>query len=585
MPHTRYGHLVSPINRLPVELLSYIFTIGAHVHDTDGAVLRPRLYDSRHEISPCLSYSPSFPYLVASVSTHWRQIALTTPQLWSKICLTVQDVAGDLSFESDDSHSLGYWALYRHLSRSSGYPLDILIDARDPDWDFSEYDISTAGRTPFADDDPTDDYIHPFSVAHMQLALNILLPHFPRCRSLAILTDRWAPMHTALQCLGSSDYLLASNASCAPLLERLVLMRCNEFASYSPNFMPRELRAPTFLPFGGLPIQPRNPSEPVKALPRLRYLTLSGVHVPWSLLPDLLPHPLSPSDNTGLHVLELSYHSSEVRQSNTEFFAALRRCPRLEDLTIRLSGPKRDSDRVGLRENGVVSLPHLTALTLGYDDSLAAIEILRQLDAPNLQMLTLEDASYPTAEDYQDSGPLLAFCSAGTHQSQHLASRPVFPQLDTATLHGVKASRDAFRMFFGSCAKLRALTLAHTALSANRALRPRAEHCPCPMLTALSIHGTSQAMDPSLGVTLATRAGCGAPLRNVRLEAEQSVALALDDVVGEEDKYGQTITRLVTEYQTASYYSQALEGAVQENRDAEERPTAPTARWTQFYTS
>ena len=45
------------------------------------------------------------------------------------------------------------------------------------------------------------DYQHPFRVEHMHHVLNVLLPHVRRFRSLAILTDRWAPMQTALDCL------------------------------------------------------------------------------------------------------------------------------------------------------------------------------------------------------------------------------------------------------------------------------------------------------------------------------------------------------------------------------------------------
>ena len=108
--------------------------------------------------------------------------------------------------------------------------------------------------SPYIDD--LYDYTHPFRVEHMHHVLNILLPHVRRFRSLAILTDRWAPMHTALDCLSMEmpSFVSAPQPlpSSLPLLETLVLMRCNEFVSYHAEFSPTDRKDPAYLPFSAL---------------------------------------------------------------------------------------------------------------------------------------------------------------------------------------------------------------------------------------------------------------------------------------------------------------------------------------------
>ena len=89
----------SPIDRLPVELISYIFSLS-----------------SDHT-------------LFTQVNKRWRTIALSTSALWTNICITIRDLNGPLLHTN-------HITKYLTLSRKS--PLNILIDARDPDWDFTE---------------------------------------------------------------------------------------------------------------------------------------------------------------------------------------------------------------------------------------------------------------------------------------------------------------------------------------------------------------------------------------------------------------------------------------------------------------
>ncbi|OJT03154.1 hypothetical protein TRAPUB_6261 [Trametes pubescens] len=134
----------APIARLPVELLSYVFLLGAHTPDADDAEVEEdgpesssggdrSAHDGKEDISPCISSSSTPPDVFAAVNRHWREVALGTPQLWSRLCVTI----GDLTRSGE-----GGWfpKVSRYVSRSGRCPLDVYIDARDPEWDFSEND-------------------------------------------------------------------------------------------------------------------------------------------------------------------------------------------------------------------------------------------------------------------------------------------------------------------------------------------------------------------------------------------------------------------------------------------------------------
>jgi hypothetical protein len=105
------------VDALPVELLSDIFHIAAQVES------KRRGLDFDFD-TICA------PLQFASVSRHWRNVALSTPSIWSSILVTLQGIEDSWTF--DTRH------IVRYLELSKNYPLDILVDARDIDWDFSE---------------------------------------------------------------------------------------------------------------------------------------------------------------------------------------------------------------------------------------------------------------------------------------------------------------------------------------------------------------------------------------------------------------------------------------------------------------
>lgn len=133
----RVMHFGRTIHSLPVELLSHIFVLGTHYLDAseDDSELQ--------ETPPFNSESVKAPLVYSSVCKHWRSVAINTPALWTSICITV----GSLETSKAKSSSRGaacqeltlktsHIESYLFLSRR--YPLDILLDVRDIDWDFCE---------------------------------------------------------------------------------------------------------------------------------------------------------------------------------------------------------------------------------------------------------------------------------------------------------------------------------------------------------------------------------------------------------------------------------------------------------------
>jgi F-box-like len=121
---------VAPIDTLPVELIAYIFVLATHTTDYETA-------SSSEAVSININ-SITVPLVLSTVNKRWRNIALSTSALWTTLCVTIQDIV----YHNDDLAlklpALDATQLVTYLSLSRKYPVDILIDARDPDWDFSE---------------------------------------------------------------------------------------------------------------------------------------------------------------------------------------------------------------------------------------------------------------------------------------------------------------------------------------------------------------------------------------------------------------------------------------------------------------
>jgi len=366
----------------------------------------------------------------------------------------------------------------------------------------------------------------------MKLVVAILIPAIARWKSLTILTDTWAPMHSALSIINPALAMYG-----APRLESLTLMRCNDFVSFSPQFQPRELKDVGFLtlsyPGSDYPFDVRH------LLPRLRHLSLRGVHADWDILGCTL---LSSTQN--LESLELASHSADVRPSIEQLHNLLTSVSSsLKTMRISGTGPglsystDEPSSSVPLREYASVQLPQLHNIAIGYRSSREGRAILKMLDAPNARKLMLEDATYSGDPEEVNGGSLLTYLgckefssstaerlSAATHiavasydyysQGHHhyqmsydapylpssyydegdnkeqqqpscvhrrkssAASlhcqepRAAFPLLQHVTLKGVKSSPRALRTFFSALAHLQHLELIEMSMQAVHALVP-----------------------------------------------------------------------------------------------------------------
>ncbi|KAI0666477.1 hypothetical protein C8Q78DRAFT_453845 [Trametes maxima] len=484
MTHATYQ--TPPIAKLPTELLSYIFVLGVHTPDAEDPEIHgapegaDQEYgcegDSQDDNDSICAAVPStmLPDVFAAVNRHWRAVALGTPQLWTRICVTIGDL---VQAEEADL----FPAVSRYVSRSGRRPLDVCIDARDPEWDFSESDSSTTGAVVSPDFDQAYDYTHPFKAEHMHCVLNLLLPHIARIRSLAILTDRWTPMQTALECLSFENPETVSYPTPLPqrlpLLETLVLMRCNEFVSYHPRFSPSDGKDPTHLPFRGLLSVSEQTGAQTSFLPRLRQVILSGVHLDWSSVPRLLPSSELPG-TPGLQRLELSYHCPDVRPTRQELRDILKACQNLRTLTIRVSGWKCTDGQVScdvVHATQPITLRHLQALELGFDDVYAGATLLSAIRCAETRHIVLEDASPPELGEPLTADPILLAC-AQTKENLMASSddgRPPFPRARSVTLHRVNASAEAFEAFYEALPSLRELSVVQMFLLGGNALTRR----------------------------------------------------------------------------------------------------------------
>ncbi|KJA18299.1 hypothetical protein HYPSUDRAFT_45489 [Hypholoma sublateritium FD-334 SS-4] len=524
----------SPIGRLPTELLSEIFQLcNLSVEQTEADICGA---------NSCMTVNPfglEFTFLLSTVCRKWRNIILNQANLWSNICVTQSLLAsgGHLGGSRLDTTQIRTC-----LQRSRGHPLNILIDARDADWNWTEDGVGIyAGEVEDEDEFAmeTEEELMPvlFTPEHMVTALSALLPHLPRWKSLVILTDTWAPMHGALKIINPA----ITNFG-APMLDTLTLLRCNELPSYFHDFQPGPLKDPAFL---------SNVDPQSNVLPRLKNLSLEGVHADWDGLRACL---LAASGR--LESLELRYHCAEVRPSFQQYRKLLGSVPSLKKLAIKCSGAYVPEDFVLPQNYDPVSLPLLNDLALGYQTSEDGEMALELFDAPNVKHLALEDRShYASADQYADD--MLTYLaskasyskivkpsepsyqpsacesrrehSGTTPQRAYFSAdtRPPFPLLESVALTRVDGSPEALHALFFGLEHLRHVEIASMTMDALRALLPSVgpygASCPCPQLRSVRVHDTQKSTPEEFryyyDALMSERPKYACPLQSVDLEA------------------------------------------------------------------
>jgi hypothetical protein len=336
----------------------------------------------------------------------------------------------------------------------------------------------------------------------MPAIFNLLFPEIYRWRSLEIISDTWMPIHSALQILNERR----TEGSSALRLESIKLVRTNDYLSRFWLFCPRMMKMVEGSMFAAL-IGPTSQDALAQSppLPKLRDITLYGVHLDWT---NFLHYTLGATPNQSRTVshsiqsLELSHHSGEVRPTSDEFTGILEACPRLRNLVLRKSGPLAGLSRQ-------VSLPLLEKLYYGYSCVGDDVELFSGLHAPNLIKLTLNSESpnlssitySPTQDDGEDdkADSILKYCAT------HL----LFPRLQELSCYHINAPVNTFALFMNAIPTLLHLSLCGTPnaipalLPVQNPLAGIALRVPCPALE--SIYMSSNSHKDSLIITLKER--------------------------------------------------------------------------------
>ena len=370
---------MATVNSLPDHILTDIFSVLTFSSDES------RLYA---------------PETLSHVSSRWRAVALDASALWTLIVVTFPVAAGQI-----DRAKAG-------LGRSKDRPIDLHVDVRDPDWTWE-----------------SDEDRHQMRSVFMVEIMQWLGPSHPRWRSLTVLTDTWAPMHTLLA--------YSTMFSSLPRLEELSLNRCNSFA--------------------GLPDAPDPvPSNPVElfggnaTLPRLRHVTLAGTHVNYSCtgFKDLIS-------------LDLRHQAHRVSPTIRQLCKLLHACSTLKSLSLVALNPPSEGDDQD--DDLTVSLPHLVDLTLGWWFVEDAVKLLDALKLPVVENLVLEDIAPSLLQNghyVHDSTPILdALMEMGNRPSNPTTPCSFPSHLRRVIINGLLLDPAAFSRFMPFLVNLEELEL------------------------------------------------------------------------------------------------------------------------------
>ena len=470
------GHIE---NSLPAEIMAQIFELGYEQTDksgekdilsdleiddslSDGFDFGESEGDSDDEGSSNKS-GPTFAMAVSHVCRRWRQTALATPSLWSKITFTPKvPSAQNRTF----------------LERSRNSPLELFLHfaMQDERTAYTYYSVTDDG------DDGDDERIKGKTGRYLKRALDLTIPHASRWRALHARASREAHM----------DYLLnrLEPLPGAPLLQTLELY-CHEPFYHNRNPKMR-------VPFSN-------------SMPRLADLTVDGAYVD---LPLLIPTNRVRSRELGLSAqpgitnltnLELS----SLHTIRRDVFIDLLRCsPKLSSLTLAL-----DIDPPSENEESCALLPGLKHLSLIEMDCDAAVNSVACFYAPSLMDLRIKS----TDGDFDDAFHELArsrparLCSALLDEknlgSSTMVDHALFAQSMMSTIKYLEliesfCQDDTAHMFLECCTSLERLKVStiefievmwgnadlQEARATDPTMPPEADHSLlCPRLKDLTI--------------------------------------------------------------------------------------------------
>lgn len=446
------------INNLPPELLSHIFEVGAADNesedDDDYADYTDyvRLYhldamdtddnDIHHDVetmeeledddregdeeeaddegvsdatgsSDIPALWPPFQVVVSHVCRHWRNIAFSTPSIWTTIIV------------SPDARP-PYQYVSTRLERSKDLPIDIYVDCE-----------------PQEQESPTDldatDSAGP-STVDLKFLYSLLVPHIHRWRTVEVSVSKYRDMHVFLS--AASD----PSISAAPQLTTLELYHHEEMDEFD-NFGYPSISKPLII-FGG-------------SAPCLTSVVLWGVHVDWN-------QPWIASASKLTH-LELAFHPEDVRPSWAQFTTILRGASALEKLSLRMSGPSEDPPWLveptlesSIDLNAPIQLLKVTDFIFAFHSPARSIALLHKFYLPALKNLALDfdDGDY-TDLVFALAGPATSLSLPSTHEQP----RSLLNSLESLKIAGLPCRTEHVDILYKELQNLTSLNISLTHLS------------------------------------------------------------------------------------------------------------------------
>ena len=432
--------LGTPVDSLPNELLSYIFTLGSEAEeDGDDDDVEDEDVEEDEYGSAILRRPRRLPFkvLVSHICRRWRTVVIETSTLWTHL-----DFA-----EGPPFHKSCTW-----LERSKRCVLDIELDCTvDELADSDESDeLPADASSNDNDDNSNDERVAPedrdapsgdlapaktkarrfpgrVSPVSLPIVRDLILPHAWRWRVFELMVNDYQIMYGILSTLSSIPE--------ATQLQALRLYHYDDNDDHD-HFRPPHLKQP-FAPFRG-------------RAPNLGQLALWGVHVDWAAC-DFLQ---------GLEELELAYHAKDVRPPYDTFARVLRRSPDLHNLTLCASGPAGDPEDW---PTDAIELPSVKHLVLAFVEPSYASALMKRLVFPNLSTLALDfdagDYSSFLLQLATSPTTTAATATAATAALQRHHHQSLCHNLIDLKISGMRCTKSALATFYGALVNLASLNL------------------------------------------------------------------------------------------------------------------------------
>ena len=487
------------INNLPPELLSRIFEVGSadddsededdiapdywlHFLDAKGAdgkdtqdsdvEMKRELEDGDEDeeetddeedsdATGSSDFSPSslsFQTIVSLVCRHWRNVAFSTPFLWTTIEVTPE--------ARPPYEPVSMW-----LQRSKGLPIDICVDCERLE-------------------------VEPPSNADLKFLFSLLVPHIHRWRTMEISVEEYRHMYVFLSAVSDPSILAA------PQLTTLELYHHEETEEFDSVDTGMSGQLPLF---GG-------------SAPLLTRLVLWGVPIDWnqpwiasaSNLTDLElafhPEDARPS---------WAQFDTILRGASTLEKLSLRMSGPSGEPPEWLIEPTPESPA---DLNAPIQLPHVTDFILAFHSQARAIGLLHKFYLPALKNLVLDfdDGDY-TEFAYELAGP----ATSSSLPSVQEQPRSLLSNLESLKIAGLPCRPECVETLYGELQNLTSLNLSLSYLPeafVNLLCSPRmaaGHYIWLPRLVTLYVSGTSSDV---LREVVQKRKDAGVPLNSLYVE-------------------------------------------------------------------